>query len=240
MTLAIQRLGHVALTAPDTAAATAFAIEKLGFLPAEGGRLAGHAGIDAFSLEYVQGDGHIAFVAPGRDEQLRTPAGHVIRLIDGPRCDLPVGHVAAVPESAPAPLCADHVGIVADDLDAEAAFFTETLGMLTSASVANGMRFLRFPGRYLHHQVVITRDEPYVQFTCKNLDSFYASAAALREHIEMGPLRHGPGHEVAFAVRDVAGNRIVYSVEQEIVLDDDHHVARTWSAEDPKVKDEWA
>lgn len=236
----IQRLGHVALTAPDPEAAAAFAAERLGFTRVDGTRLAGHAGVDAFSLEYVQDEGYVAFVAPGRDEQLRTPAGHVIRLIDGPSTALPVGHVAAVPDEAPAPLCADHVGIIADDLDAEAAFFTDTLGMLTSASVTGAMRFLRFPGRYLHHQVVITKDFRYVQLTCKNLDSFYATADALRDLIEMGPMRHGPGHEVAFSVIDPAGNRIVYSVEQEIVLDDAHHVPRTWSADDPKVRNEWA
>ncbi|HEX6390010.1 MAG TPA: hypothetical protein VFZ89_11195 [Solirubrobacteraceae bacterium] len=240
MATGIQRLGHVALTAPDPEAAADFAAARLGLRRVEGTRLAALAGVDAFSLEYVTADGHAAFVTPGRDEELRTPRGHVIRLIDGPSTDLPVGHLAAVPDRAPAPLCADHVGIVADDLDAEAAFFTGTLGMLESASVTGARRFLRFPRRYLHHQVVITRDEPYVQLTCKNLDSFYASAEALRDLIEWGPRRHGPGHEVAFAVKDLAGNRIVYSVEQEIVLDDDHHVPRTWNADDPKVTDEWA
>jgi catechol 2,3-dioxygenase-like lactoylglutathione lyase family enzyme len=252
MALGIQRLGHVTLTAPDPAAAAAFAVEQLGFVATDDPlRLAAHGGVDAFSLEYVQGDGpgldHAAFVVPGLDHErrLRTPAEHTLALIPGPSTDFPVGHIAPVPDCAPAPICADHVALGAADFEAEVAFATDELGMVPSARVMSRdgevMRFLRFPGRYLHHQLVITRTPGlnHVQFTCKNLDSFYATADALREEIRSGPLRHGPAHEIAFVVEDLAGNRIEYSVEHEIVLDDDHHVPRTWSADDPKVSDEW-
>lgn len=272
MSLGIQRLGHVTLTAPGPAAAAAFAVEKLGFRPADGEhRLAAHGGVDAFSLAYVAGDGpgldHAAYVVAdlesaeaaldgsaernGDELRLRTPAGHVLALTSGQSTDFPVGHIAPVPDGAPAPVCADHIGIGAADFEAEVAFATDVLGMVPSNHVrapdgTEVMQFLRFPGRYLYHQLVVARTPApvlhHVQFTCKNLDSFYATADALGRNaveIQWGPLRHGPGHNVAFYIQDVAGNWIEYSAEEEIILDDDHYVPRTWSVDDPKVIDEW-
>jgi len=275
----IQRLGHVALRAPDPEAAAAFAEEKLGFMPAPGGdrghvRLAAHGGVDAVSLVYVPGDGpgldHAAYVVPDLDAaadaltqrgvqvqrtedevRFRTPAGHQLALVAGPTTRFPVGHVAPVPDTAPAPMCADHLGIGAPDLEAEVAFAQDVLGMLPSNHVlapdgTEVMRFLRFPGRYLYHQLVVARTLApvlhHIQFTCKSLDSFYATAAALRAggvEIQWGPLRHGPGHNVALYVQDAVGHWIQFSAEEEIVLDDAHYEPRTWSVEDPKVIDEW-
>lgn len=278
MSLGIERLGHVTLTAPDPRAAAAFAAERLGFVPADasggGVRLAAHGGVDPFSLAYVEGDGpgldHAAYVVADLDAavaaleaagvavertegeaRFRTPAGHALAVVAGASTPFPVGHVAPVPEGAPAPVCADHIGIGAADFEAEVAFATDVLGMLPSNHVlapdgTEVMRFMRFPGRYLYHQLVVARTPApvlhHIQFTCKNLDSFYATADALRRNgveIQWGPLRHGPGHNVALYVQDAVGHWVEYSVEEEIVLDDAHYVPRTWSVEDPKVIDEW-
>jgi catechol 2,3-dioxygenase-like lactoylglutathione lyase family enzyme len=277
--IGIERLGHVALSAPDPEAAAAFATERLGFSRLDGGgggavRLAAHGGIDEASLVYVPGDGpgldHAAYVAPdleaaaaaleergvaiersGGEVRFATPAGHRLALIGGTSTKVPVGHVAPVPQSEPAPVCADHLGIGAPDLEAEVAFAQDVLGMLASNHVlapdgTEVMRFLRLPARYLYHQLVVARTPApvlhHIQFTCKNLDSFYATADALRAagvEVQWGPLRHGPGHNVALYVQDAVGHWIEYSVEEEIVLDDAHYVPRTWSVTDPKVIDEW-
>jgi hypothetical protein len=77
----------------------------------------------------------------------------------------------------------------------------------------------------------------------KNLDQFYAARDAFEAagaEIRRGPLRHGPGHMVAVYVTDPEGYELMFSVEEEIILDDEHFVPRTWSAEDARVADEWA
>jgi catechol 2,3-dioxygenase-like lactoylglutathione lyase family enzyme len=165
---------------------------------------------------------------------------------------VPVGHLAPIPATVPAPLCSDHVSLGAADLDAEVAFATEHLGMLVSNQVLAGdgtvaMTALRFPGRLLSHQLIVTRTAAssveHVQFTLKNLDQFYATRdafAAAGVTVARGPLRHGPSHSVALYVTDPEGYSLEFSVEQEIIMDDAHYVPRTWRLEDTKVADEWA
>lgn len=288
LSLGIQRLGHVALTATDPEAAAAFATQRLGFTlvgtGADGSRYLAARGLDPYALVYVPGDGpgldHAAYVVPdaaalqaaaaalearGVDVQphagdgpedgpavrFSTPAGHRLELVVGEGTQVPVGHLAVPPQEAPAPICPDHIGVGAADFGAELAFATEALGMVASNRVlapdgSPVMTFLRFPGRLLYHQLVVAATPApvlhHMQFTLKNLDSFYATYRALRGagvEVQWGPLRHGPGHNVAFYFQDGAGAWFEYSVEEEIILDDEHYVPRTWSVEDPHVIDEW-
>ncbi|MCW3013052.1 MAG: glyoxalase/bleomycin resistance protein/dioxygenase [Solirubrobacterales bacterium] len=281
MSLGIQRLGHVALTTPDPAAAAAFATEHLGFTLAgtdpDGSHLLAARGADEYALVYVPGQApgldHAAYVVPDAEALERaaaalqargvavqqedgtvrfsTPAGHRLELITGPSTEIPVAHLAEPPALAPAPICPDHLGVGAVDFDAELAFAQDVMGMLPSNRVLapDGtavMTFLRFPGRLLYHQLVVASTPApvlhHVQFTLKSLDSFYATHAALLQagvEVQWGPLRHGPGHNVACYFQDGAGIWFEYSVEEEIILDDEHYVPRTWSIEDPHVIDEW-
>jgi hypothetical protein len=76
----------------------------------------------------------------------------------------------------------------------------------------------------------------------KNVDSFYSTAAALQANevkVEWGPLRHGPGHNIAMYFRDAEGYWFEYSVEEEIILHDPTYVPRTWRFYDPHSVDEW-
>lgn len=287
MSLGIQRLGHVALTAPDPAAAARFAIERLGFSLAfsgeDGSQHLAAGGIDPYCLVYVPGDApgldHAAYVVPdaatleaattalrargvevqeheepgeGPTVRFRTPAGHRLELIVGRSTEIPVAHLVEPPSGAPAPICPDHIGLGAADFDAEVAFACDVLGMLRSTRVlaADGspvMTFLRLPDRLLYHQLVVAATPAavlhHVQFTLKSLDSFYAAHDALQAagvDIQWGPLRHGPGHNVAMYLQDGAGIWMEYSVEEEIILDDDNYEPRTWSVTDPHVIDEWS
>jgi catechol 2,3-dioxygenase len=288
LSLGIQRLGHVALTAADPAAAASFATERLGFslvgTGADGSHYLAARGIDPYALVYVPGDGpgldHAAYVVPhvdaleaaagvlesrgvsvervaggGPDDgpavRFSTPAGHRFELVVGEGTEIPVGHLVEPPAGAPAPICPDHVGVGAARFDAEVAFAQDVLGMLPSNRVlapdgSPVMTFLRFPGRLLYHQLVVAMAPApvlhHVQFTLKSLDSFYATHRALQDAgvaVEWGPLRHGPGHNVACYFQDGAGVWFEYSVEEEIILDDDNYVPRIWSVEDPHVIDEW-
>jgi catechol 2,3-dioxygenase-like lactoylglutathione lyase family enzyme len=183
--------------------------------------------------------------------RFRTPAGHGLELVVGQGTEIPVAHLAPPATTAPAPVCADHLGLGAADLGAEVRFAREVLGMLPSTRVLGPdgsavMTFLRLPGRLLYHQLVVAATPApvlhHVQFTLKSVDSFYATHAALQKSgvdILWGPLRHGPGHNIAMYFQDAAGTWIEYSVEEEIILDDEHYEPRTWSIEDPHVIDEW-
>jgi catechol 2,3-dioxygenase-like lactoylglutathione lyase family enzyme/uncharacterized protein YciI len=183
--------------------------------------------------------------------RFRTPNGHLLELTTGVHTDLPVAHMVEPLETAPAPVVPDHVGLGAPDFDAEVAFALETLGLKTSSKImapdgSQVMEFMRAPGRLLYHCLVAVNtpeaEMHHYQMSLKSVDSFYATYDALRERsvdIQWGPLRHGPGHNIAMYFQDGAGYWIEYSVEEEIIVDDEHYVPRTWTVADPHVVDEW-
>jgi catechol 2,3-dioxygenase len=183
--------------------------------------------------------------------RFRSPAGHLIELTTGVHTDVPVAHMMSANGAAPAPVVPDHVGLGAPDFDREVRFATEVLGLLPSSRImAPGgvqvMEFLRAPKRFLYHCLVAVRSEEpamhHYQMSLKSVDSFYATYEALKASgvdIEWGPLRHGPGHNIAMYFQDGAGYWVEYSVEEEIIVDDEHYVPRTWTVEDPHVIDEW-
>jgi catechol 2,3-dioxygenase len=180
-----------------------------------------------------------------------TPAGHVIELTTGVHTDIPVAHLIEAPKSGGAkPVVADHLGLGAADFEAEDTFMKDVLGQLHSSTVMAGdvpvMSFMRAPGRYLFHDVVVVRMPEtrvhHLQFSLKNLDQFYETADALQANdvkIEWGPLRHGAAHNVAMYFRDFEGYWLEYSCEEQIILHDPTFVPRTWSVTDPHASDEW-
>lgn len=183
--------------------------------------------------------------------RFRTPGGHLIELTTGVEVPLPVAHMVEPNGAAPAPVTCDHLGLGSPDFETELEFATRVLGLLPSNRVlAPGelqiMSFLRAPKRFLYHCMVVVRTpEPamhHYQMSLKSVDSFYATYEALKRagvDIQWGPLRHGPGHNIAMYFQDGAGYWVEYSVEEEIILDDEHYVPRTWTVEDPHVVDEW-
>jgi catechol 2,3-dioxygenase len=183
--------------------------------------------------------------------RFRSPAGFIYELTTGVHTDLPVAHIVDAPEQELAPIAPDHVGLTVPDFEAEVEFAQKVLGLLPSNKILSPdglhiMSFLRAPGRYLYHQLVIFRSAEagvqHYQMSMKSLDSFYEAYEALKQNgvdVEWGPLRHGPGHNVAIYFKDGAGYWIEYSVEEELILDDEHYVPRTWTVSDPHVVDEW-
>lgn len=183
--------------------------------------------------------------------RFRTPAGHLVELTTGVHTEIPVAHLIEAPKSGgPKPVVADHLGLGAPDFEAEDKFMTDVLGQLNSCKVMAGdlpiMSFMRAPGRYLYHDVVVVRTPEakvhHIQFSLKNIDQFYETAEALRANdvtIEWGPLRHGTAHNVAMYFRDAEGYWFEYSVEEQIILHDPTYVPQIWSAADPHAVDEW-
>ncbi|WP_063047032.1 VOC family protein [Nocardia pseudovaccinii] len=181
-----------------------------------------------------------------------TPAGHKLEFTTGISTPIPVAHLIEAPNSGgPEPVVADHVGLGAPDFEAEEKFMLDILGQLYSSRILDPsgvqvMGFMRSPGRYLYHDVVLARTPVpwlhHLQFSLKNVDAFYQTAAALEANdvkIEWGPLRHGPGHNIALYFRDPEGYWFEYSVEEEIILHDQTYVPRTWTVADTKVINEW-
>jgi catechol 2,3-dioxygenase len=180
-----------------------------------------------------------------------TPAGHEIRLTTGVHTEFPVAAIVSSNGGGAQPVTPDHIGLGAADFDAEMNFATDVLGLLPSNRVlAPGdvqvMSFLRAPKRFLYHCLVVVRGEEtavhHYQMSLKSVDSFYATYEALKAKgvdVAWGPLRHGPGHNIAMYFQDGAGYWVEYSVEEEIILDDEHYEPRTWTVADPHVVDEW-
>jgi catechol 2,3-dioxygenase-like lactoylglutathione lyase family enzyme/uncharacterized protein YciI len=185
--------------------------------------------------------------------RFRTPAGHQLELTTGVNTDVPVAHMVSMNGAAPGPIAPDHVGLGAPDFETETRFATEVLGLLASSHIMASadpplevMTFLRAPRRFLYHCLVTVRSEEPVmhhyQMSLKSVDAFYAAHEALKASgvdVQWGPLRHGPGHNIAMYFQDGAGYWVEYSVEEEIITDDEHYVPRTWTISDPHVVDEW-
>jgi catechol 2,3-dioxygenase-like lactoylglutathione lyase family enzyme/uncharacterized protein YciI len=183
--------------------------------------------------------------------RFRTPAGHLIELTTGIHTLLPVASIVEPSAATSGPVVCDHIGLGAPDLDTEVTFAFEALGLLSSSRIHTPdglevMHFLRAPGRFLYHCLVDVRTpEPsfhHYQMSLKSVDSFYATYESLKSNgveIQWGPLRHGPGHNIALYFQDGAGYWCEYSVEEEMILDDEHYAPRTWTIDDPHVIDEW-
>jgi catechol 2,3-dioxygenase len=181
--------------------------------------------------------------------RFRTPAGHVIELTTGVATEYPVAHIVSA--NGAGPVTSDHVGLGTPDFETENEFAGRVLGLLPSSHIMTPdgvevMTFLRAPKRFLYHCLVVVRSEEptmhHYQMSLKSVDSFYATHEALKAagvEIQWGPLRHGPGHNIAMYFQDGAGYWVEYSVEEEIIVDDEHYVPRTWTIEDPHVVDEW-
>lgn len=187
----------------------------------------------------------------GQDKalQLHSPAGHAIRLTTGHHSDLPVAAAADIAGSGAQPIACDHVVVRVTDFDAEERFVEDVMGMRNSAKLVTPdlqpvLAFYR--AGILFHNLGIAQSGSvgvhHYQFTLKNPESFYSTRDALVAagvEIIWGPLRHGPGHNIALYFRDAAGFFVEYSVEEELVLDDEHYVPRTWSTTDELALDEW-
>jgi catechol 2,3-dioxygenase len=179
-----------------------------------------------------------------------SPAGHAVHITPGVRVDAPMAALVSPTAPAPAPISFDHVAPRILDVDAETAFATEVLGLRESARVVApgvGPVIMFFRSHTLFHCYTIVRGPfdglHHYQFSFKNAPAVHAAYERMRDEgiveVVWGPVRHGPGHNVAFYFRDHSGHFVEYSAEEEIILDSDSYLAQEWSAENPMFADEW-
>jgi catechol 2,3-dioxygenase-like lactoylglutathione lyase family enzyme len=182
--------------------------------------------------------------------RVQSPAGHDVHLITGVNVPVPMAALVASTTDAPAPISFDHAAPRVVDVDAEMAFLGEVLGLKETAQVIApgvGPVIAFFRAHTLFHCYTVVRGSAnglhHFQLTLKNAPAVHAAYQRMREggavELVWGPVRHGPGHNVAYYFRDYDGHFVEYSAEEEVILEDSSYVVQHWSAEDPKFADEW-
>lgn len=183
--------------------------------------------------------------------RVRTPGGHRIELTPGVRVPAPMASVVTAPAAVPGPITLDHVVTRVIDMDAELAFVRGPLGLRESSTISAPdagpvLSFHRGTGA-LYHCLAVARAGydglHHIQFSLKDGPAVLAAHERMRASGEVelvwGPVRHGPGHNIAFYFRDQAGNFVEYSAEEEIILGDDGYRPQQWSVTDQRSMDEW-
>lgn len=193
---------------------------------------------------YERGNGE-----PQPGLRFAIPGGHAVELTIGRGAQVPMAQRVHAPSAVPAPISCDHAVVRSQDMQRMFDFMTSVVGLKESAriqapDIGDVIAFLR--SKVLFHCFAYARSAyqglHHFQMTVKNPPALYAAYDAMKaKGVEMvwGPVRHGPGHNIAFYFHDAAGNIIEYSCEEEIILNDETYVPRTWSTTDQKSLDEW-
>ncbi|MEU5401611.1 VOC family protein [Streptomyces sp. NPDC005963] len=199
-------------------------------------------------VDFTRND-EISRFRPGPTLSFRTPAGHPIELRTGFVPDVPVAASTRRPSVAPAPIASDHVVLRTVDMDGEIEYVKTHLGLMESSQIqlpdtSPLMAFFR--GSKLYHCMALARAEVnglhHVQFTVKDAAAVLEASEAMKKNgveILWGPVRHGPGHNVAIYFRDHVGHILEFSSEEMTILDDENYSPTHWSVTDPRSADEW-
>lgn len=186
----------------------------------------------------------------GAAVRFKTPSGQTIQLTPGINVEAPMASMVQEPKAAPAPIALDHAVVRAVEVNAGYEFASRVMGLKESARIvaADGIPVLGFfRSHTIFHCYAVARSQydglHHLQFTLKNPAAIYAAYDRMKAGGEVkmiwGPLRHGPGHNIAFYFQDYTGNIVEYSTEEEIILNDATYVPRAWPITDPKAADEW-
>jgi catechol 2,3-dioxygenase len=200
------------------------------------------AGIDFERLDHHLWRGGAAL-------RVKAPAGHFVHVTTGVYTQTPQGFTVIPHEPPPAPITFDHAAPRITDTVAEVEFLTTVLGLKESARVVEpegAIAIAFFRAHTLFHCYTVVAGPfnglHHYQFTLKNAFAVQEAAEKMKAdgvEIVWGPVRHGPGHNVAFYFYDNDGNIVEYSAEEEIILDAAGYIAQEWSVLNPKFADEW-
>jgi catechol 2,3-dioxygenase-like lactoylglutathione lyase family enzyme len=182
--------------------------------------------------------------------RLTSPTGNVLHVTPGVRVERTMAARTVPPQVSPAPISMDHIGFCTLDLEAEIKFATDVLGLQVSARITDpdGNLFVAFVRSHtlFHCFVVVSstrNDLHHFQFTLKNAPAVHAACESFHAGGEVdvlwGPVRHGPGNNIAVYFYDHDRHFIEYSAEEEIILDDAAYLVQQWDTENPKTLDEW-
>jgi catechol 2,3-dioxygenase len=225
-------------------------LEAISYLVPDDAALRNAAAVLAGAGIPVIRDDRISPFRPGPALRFRTPAGHPIELRAGHTPDIPVAASTRRPAAVPAPIASDHVVVRTVDMEEEIGYVQATLGLMESSRIqlpdaSPVMAFFR--GSRLYHCLALAKADVnglhHVQFTVKDRAAVLEASEAFAKDDEVevvwGPVRHGPGHNIAVYFRDHLGHIFEFSSEEEVVLDDENYSPLRWSGGDPRAADEW-
>lgn len=186
----------------------------------------------------------------GATLRVPSPAGHDVHVTTGVYTELPQGFTVVPHEPPPAPITFDHAAPRIVDTVAEVEFLEKVLGLKLSARIVDpegNIAIAFFRAHTLFHCYTVVAGPQnglhHFQFTLKNAPAVHAAHAKMLADgvvdLVWGPVRHGPGHNVAFYFYDNDGNIVEYSAEEEIILDAAGYIAQEWSVLNPMFADEW-
>jgi catechol 2,3-dioxygenase-like lactoylglutathione lyase family enzyme len=226
-------------------------IDRIGYLVADDATLHdSQAQLDAAGVpvQTVENPAH-RDQPPHRSLRFTIPGRYTVELNSTGQSGMPMAQRIPPPEAVPGPISCDHAVVRSGDMPGMYTFMTGSIGLKESARIQDPdeqdvITFLR--GKTLFHCFAYAHSAyhglHHLQLTVKNPPALYAAYEAMQtEGVRMvwGPVRHGPGHNIAFYFFDADDNIIEYSCEEEIILDDDTYTPRTWSTTDQKSLDEW-
>lgn len=144
------------------------------------------------------------------------------------------------------PLKFGHIARVVDDPKAMAEFYCSVLGFRVSDWIADyfvflrcnpdhhTVNFIRGPKTGMHHIAFEMKDFAHIQNACELL--------ALRKiPINWGPVRHGPGHNVAIYHRNADDQNVEFYIELDQMKDEElgYYDPRPWHHDTPQRPKVW-
>ncbi len=150
------------------------------------------------------------------------------------------------PVAGVGPLKLGHLAFVVDDPKEMACFYGEVLGFRVSDWVEDFFVFMRCNSD--HHTVNFLQGDPirmhHMAFELRDAAHLVESCEVLARNsstILWGPVRHGPGHNMATYHRDAAGQIIELFTELDRMSDEElgYFDPRPWHADRPQYPRTW-
>lgn len=182
--------------------------------------------------------------------RFHSPAGHTFELTVGVNVPTTMASLISPPRCMTGTIGLDHAVVRVTDVEAELTFAAGPLGLRESARIVVpdvGPALTFFRAHTLYHCFAIARSGSvgvhHHQLTLKDGPAVFQAYEAMRGSGEVdivwGPVRHGPGHNIAFYIRDQIGNFVEFSAEEELILDNESYRSQIWSVNNQRSMDEW-
>jgi catechol 2,3-dioxygenase-like lactoylglutathione lyase family enzyme len=181
--------------------------------------------------------------APGLREMLtfKDPKGTSIQLFS--RWEFLAANGAA---NGARPNKLGHLAFVTPDPKAMAQFYIETLGFSLADWIEDWFVFLRCcpdhhtvnfvqgPANRIHHLAFELRDSSHMHLSCDIL-------GRNKIPIAWGPVRHGPGHNIAAYHRNAGGHLVEFFIDMDEMLDEQlgYYEPRPWHRDRPQRPKVW-